>query len=156
MLLEVRRSLLKEQEKPFSIWTWWIVNLMQGCNGSERRGRKGGGGLTQGFEKFIKILAPLHLPGAGKVRHVCWGWVRGRLKEPVPRCDASLPLCPLWLFLTLLLLLACAPVSSARGSRCHTQVYFSPAFLCIFLSLHTLAFSVCLSELAAILCPAPL
>lgn len=28
-------------------------------------------GLTQGFEKFIEILAPLHLPGAGKVRHVC-------------------------------------------------------------------------------------
>lgn len=30
-------------------------------------------GLTQGFEKFIKILTPLHLPGAGKVRHVCRG-----------------------------------------------------------------------------------
>lgn len=28
-------------------------------------------GLTQGFEKFIKILTALHLPGAGKVGHVC-------------------------------------------------------------------------------------
>ncbi len=40
--------------------------------GREERGaERGQENLTQGFEKFIKILTPLHLPGAGKVRHVC-------------------------------------------------------------------------------------
>lgn len=164
MLLEVGYSILKEQEKPFSIWTWWIVNLMQGCSererGEERRGRKRDRrGLTQGFEKFIKILTPLHLPGAGKVRHVCR--VRVLLKEPVPRCDASFPLFPLWLFLS--------PSSSSSfpvllspllGGHTVTPKCFSGLLLYIFFFLpfftHSCFLCVCLSVLAAILSSAPL
>lgn len=46
MLLGVKHGILsQEQEKPFSVWAWWIVHLMQGCSRREtgwggRRGRE--------------------------------------------------------------------------------------------------------------------
>lgn len=97
MLLEVRHSILRAQA-----FFYMDMTDSQPHAGMERereeREERERRGLTQGFEKFIKILTLLHLPGAGKVRHVCWGWVQGLLIEPVPRCDACLPLFPPWFF----------------------------------------------------------
>lgn len=56
---------------------------------------------------------------------------RELLKEPVPRwCDAFL--CPLWLFLTLLLF-PCAPVPPLLTLTLKMQVCFWASFKCMFL-----------------------
>lgn len=111
---------------------------MQGCcsgDGGEEWKREGGRrqdrGLTQCFEKFIKILTSLHLPDTGKVGHVCWGWVLQT--EPVPRSGVSLRLSSVsvWLFLTLLLLLF--PFASVS----YTQSSASLGLKCFFLFTHT-------------------
>lgn len=105
MLLDVCHIIPTGQEKAF-----FYMDMMDGPSDSRRagarRGRKGDGTrLTQDFEKFIEILAPLHLPGAGKVGHVCWGWGEGcsaltSLVDSVTLCAQPLvPLALLYLFL---------------------------------------------------------
>lgn len=110
-------------------------------------------GLTQGFEKFIKMLTALHLPGAGKVGHVCWGWAQ-RAAEGT--CSTLV-----WCFslssLTLtLLLFPCAPVPPLLTLTLKMQVCFWASFKCILyfysLALTSTAFLCALAADSSLYC----
>lgn len=85
--------------KPFSVWTWWIVNLTQG-----HAVRNQEGGRERAYPELWEVHQNSHCSSSSRCRQ-SWACLRRLsaelLKEPAPRwCDAFL--CPLWLFLTLL------------------------------------------------------
>lgn len=165
MLLEVRHAVLKEQEKPFSIWTWWIVNPMQWCSAGyggerERERKETGEGLPRALRSSSKfsLLFIFQVPAklGMSAEAECEG-CRKNLFHAVMPLSLSF-LFPLSLFdsfspsSSFPVLLSPLLWAQPLRSHCYTRVFLWVFFyLFIYFSSHSLASCVCLSALAAIL-----